>query len=317
MRVLVTGGAGFIGSHVVESFVRNTGFEVVVLDDLSTGRLSNLEGLDVDVVEADVTDASIVRRLSADVEAIVHLAALGSVPLSVEEPLRSQSVNVDGTLTVLEAARARRTHVVFASSSAVYGTTDALVNRTTDAPFPMTPYAASKLAAESMLLAYQASYGLPALAFRFFNVYGPRQDAHHPYAAVIPRFIDAALRQAPLHIHGDGEQTRDFTHVRTVARVLVESVVSGVRAPGAVNLAFGTSTSVNALVQSLDTLLTAPVDVVYETPRTGDVRHSRADATQMGALFPHIHDVDFDSGLAETLAWYRSAADQSAAQTLS
>lgn len=198
MIVLVTGGAGFIGSTVVDRLFRDLpGVRVRVLDDLSTGRRENLSESPADLIVGSITDPDVVGSAMDGVSAVLHLAAIGSVPLSVDDPVRCHQVNVTGTIEVLEAARKVDAQVVFASSSAVYGTNPATPIAETDWTAPLSPYAASKLAAESYLLAYRQSYGLAALALRFFNVYGPRQSADHPYAAVIPKFLDAGLRGRP------------------------------------------------------------------------------------------------------------------------
>lgn len=307
MLVLVTGGAGFIGSTVVDRLLRDLpGVGVRVLDDLSTGRCDNLAGADVDLVVGSVTDADVVRAAMDGVGAVLHLAAIGSVPLSVDDPVRCHAVNVTGTIEVLEAARRVDAQVVFASSSAVYGTNPAAPIAERDWTAPLSPYAASKLAAESYVLAYQQSFGLPTLALRFFNVYGPRQSADHPYAAVIPKFLDAGLCGRPLPIHGDGRQTRDFVHVDTVADVLCRAVAERVSHPAPVNLARGSSVSLLELVRTMAQVLPEQPQARHEPARVGDVRNSLADVTRLRSLFPDLAQMPLRDGLAATADWFRS-----------
>jgi len=307
MRILVTGGAGFIGSHTVERIVAEHGAEAVrVLDDLSTGSADNLTDPGVELVIGCVTDAPLVARLAADCDAIVHLAAIGSVPRSVDDPVRSHEVNANGTLNVLEAARRANAHVVFASSSAVYGSASAEVAAEDVPARPMTPYAASKLTAEAYLSAYAHAYRLRVLPFRFFNVYGPRQTADHDYAAVVPRFIRATLTGDPLHVHGDGLQTRDFVHVDTVAAALTTVISSGLASTEPINLAFGTQTSVLDVVDALGRLCGSTPPIVHESARVGDVRHSRAEHSRLTALLPDLRDLSFEDGLSRTVQWYRT-----------
>lgn len=307
MRVLVSGGAGFIGSHVVDTLLeRAPGTSVRVLDDLSTGVRANLAGRPVDFIEGTVTDAALVRDVTREVDAVVHLAAIGSVPLSLDDPVRAHEVNVDATVHILEAARAEGAQVVFASSSAVYGDNPASVMHETQWTSPLSPYAASKLSAESYVLAYGRSFGLTTLAFRFFNVYGPRQAADHPYAAVIPRFVDAALRGEALQVNGDGLQSRDFVHVRTVAETLSAAVLRRVGHPAPVNLARGTRITLLELADRLADVLERPLQVRHGPARPGDVRHSRADVERLRRLFPDIPDLPLEQGLASTVDWFRT-----------
>ena len=224
MRVLITGGAGFIGSNLARAALAE-GHEVVVLDDLSTGYAGNLDGLAVRFHEGSVNDRDVLDAALEDVDAVVHLAALGSVPRSILDPAATHHVNATGTLSVLEGARrADVRHVVMSSSSSVYGLNPALPKSEREWVRPLSPYAVSKLAGEQYVLAYQQSFGLETLAFRFFNVYGPRQMPGHTYAAVVPVFLDAMLRGRPVPVHGDGLQSRDFTYVGTVCGVLLDAV---------------------------------------------------------------------------------------------
>jgi UDP-glucose 4-epimerase len=308
MDVLVTGGAGFIGANLCR---RLTGMDeigrVVVLDDLSTGFRSNLDGVAVELVEGTFLDPATLDRCARGCSAIVHLGARPSVPRSIADPVASHDANATGTLQVLEAARrADGAHVVVASSSSVYGSNPTLPKHEDLATRPLSPYAASKLAAESYALAYASSYGLPTLAFRFFNVFGPLQAAGHAYAAVVPAFVSAALAGDPLVVHGDGHQSRDFTFVDTVTAVLADAVVRTVTSACPVNLAFGTRTTLLELIGEIESALGHPVEVEHVERRAGDVDHSQASNERLRALFPDIAPTSLGDGLAATIDWFRS-----------
>lgn len=306
MRILITGGAGFIG-HNLAKLSLDRGHEVRIIDDLSTGYADNLDGLDVDFREASILDETALASALQSVDSVVHLAALGSVPRSIADPLRSHHANATGTLTVLDQARrADVTHVVAASSSSVYGMNPALPKGEREWVRPMSPYAVSKLATEQYTLAFQQSYGFDTLAFRFFNVYGPGQRAGHAYAAVIPTWIDAMLRGEPVWINGDGTNSRDFTYVETVCGVLLDACERRVSAPEPVNLAFGTNTSLLDLVERLTALSGLTPDVRHRDPRAGDVPHSQADNAALRGLFSHVRPESLDAGLLRTVEWMSS-----------
>jgi UDP-glucose 4-epimerase len=306
MRVLVTGGAGFIGANLCRELAARPEIDrVVALDDLSTGRAENLDGADVELVRASILDTDVLTGLVGDTDAVVHLAARPSVPRSLADPVASHDVNATGTVRVLEACRRASVHLVAASSSSVYGDVPHLPKHEDLPTRPLSPYGASKLATEAYTLAYGASFGLPVLAFRFFNVYGPLQPAGHAYAAVIPTFIDAALRREPLLIHGDGGQTRDFTFVGTVTGVLTDAVLRRVTSDEPVNLAFGTRVSLLELTRRLAVVLEEPVEVRHGPPRTGDVRDSQAADERLHRLFPAAAAIPLDAGLERTVAWFR------------
>lgn len=280
---------------------------VTVLDDLSTGSAENLDGLSVEFVHGTVTDAADVDRAFADADAVVHLAALGSVPRSVSDPVGSHIANTNGTLMVLEGARRHGgLHTIVASSSSVYGANPTLPKHEALATRPMSPYAATKLATESYALAWQQAYGLPTLAFRFFNVFGPLQPAGHAYAAVIPAFVDAALRGEPLTVHGDGTQSRDFTYVDTVAAVLADAVMRKVVDVEPVNLAYGSRVSLLDVIGRLEQMLGRPLERRHTATRPGDVPHSQADGARVQALFGHVAPTPFADGLAATVEWMAS-----------
>jgi UDP-glucose 4-epimerase len=302
VKVTVTGGAGFIGATLCRALALR-GIEVVVLDDLSTGRRTHLDGLDVDLRVASVLSRDAVVDACAGADAVVHLAAVPSVSRSLVAPLRSHDVNVTGTLEVLESAREVGAHVVLASSSSVYGNNPVLPKSEDMTCKPMSPYASGKLAAESYALSYQHCFGLRCTAFRFFNVFGPRQMPDHAYAAVIPSFVWAALHGEPLTVFGDGEQSRDFTFVDSVVDVLVDSVLRGVTSDDPINLAFGTRTSVNEVIALLSAVLGRHLDVVHHPPRTGDVRHSQASGAALRSLFPLSEPVPLEVALCRTVEW--------------
>jgi len=310
MRVLVTGAAGFIGSHVSERLAGAGAAEVVGIDDLSTGTVANLNGIEIRLVQGSILDADALGDAvdgDGGVDAIVHLAARPSVPRSIDDPVASHEANTVGTLRVLEAARAARAsgrdvQVIVASSSSVYGSNPTLPKHEGLATLPVSPYAASKLATEQYTLAWQKSYGMRTLAFRFFNVFGPRQAPGHAYAAVVPAFVYAALRGEPLTVHGDGTQTRDFTYVGTVADVIVDALQRGVSHDTPVNLAFGTRTSLLEVIERLRTMIELPIAVEHVANRAGDVPHSQADNSLLRSLFT-IDPVDLDTGLVATVEW--------------
>ncbi|MFW6597660.1 NAD-dependent epimerase/dehydratase family protein [Propionibacteriaceae bacterium Y2011] len=306
MRVLITGGAGFIGANLARYMTEQRNFSTVrVLDDLSTGARSNLDGLDVDFHEGSVTEPAHLERAAEGVDTIVHLGALGSVPRSVNDPLASHAANLTGTLNVLEAARRTNSHVIFSSSSSVYGSNTKLPKSEFDWTRPMSPYAVTKLGAEGYVLAYQHAYDLPTLAFRFFNVYGPLQSSGHAYAAVIPMFLEAALAGKPLKVHGDGRQSRDFTYVDTVCATLTSAVEQRLSVADPINLAFGTNTTLLELIDILAEELGQPLPVEHVDPRPGDVRASQADGERIQQYFPDVVPVELSAGVATTAAWFR------------
>ncbi|WP_030489230.1 NAD-dependent epimerase/dehydratase family protein [Micromonospora chokoriensis] len=311
MRILITGGAGFIGSNLARAaMVEPTIGEVTVLDDLSVGLRANLDGLDVELIEGSILDPAALDAAMVGREAVVHLAALPSVPRSLSDPLASHHANATGTLMVLEAARRHGVaHVLVASSSSVYGMNPALPKTELTWTRPMSPYAASKLATEAYALAHQASFGLPTLAFRFFNVFGPGQRHDHAYAAVIPRFVHAALRDEPVVVHGDGTQSRDFTYVGTVCDVIVDALRRRVHHPHPVNLAFGARASLLRVLDELEWLSGRPIAREYAPSRIGDVAHSLADNATLRHLFPDVAPVARAEGLRATVEWMAGRLD--------
>jgi UDP-glucose 4-epimerase len=307
MRVLVTGGAGFIGSHLCADLVQR-GLRVAVLDDFSTGRPENLAGVPVDLLQGCVTDPDAVASAMNSVDGVVHLAAVSSVPLSFRHPRRTHDVNVTGTLNILEAARAVGAHVVIASSAAVYGDNPSPALSEDLRPEPRSPYAASKLAAEAYAMSWQQAFGLPTLAFRFFNVYGPRQFCGDGCAAVIPAFVTAALAGEPLQIFGDGRQSRDFIPVGTVAQVLCDAVIRRLTHPTPVNLALGRPTTLLELAGLIETAIGHPLERQYSPVRSGDIRESCGKGDLLHRLFPQLRPVSLMEGLRSTVDWWRGVA---------
>jgi len=311
MRVVVTGGAGFIGGNLCRRLLGQPGItDVVVIDDLATGNRDNIAHLPVRFVEGSITELAALDTAFDGADAVVHLAALGSVPRSVADPMASHHANATGTIMVLEAARRHgNLHTIVASSSSVYGSNPILPKTEDLACRPMSPYAATKLVTEGYALAYGASYGLPVLAFRFFNVFGPLQPAGHAYAAVVPSFVDAALRGAPLTVHGDGTQSRDFTFVGTLTAVVADALVRQVSSADPVNLAFGSRITLLDVIEELEAILGRRLDREHTANRVGDVPHSQADNARLRGLFPEIEPIQFDAGLRATVEWMRSTRD--------
>jgi UDP-glucose 4-epimerase len=311
MRVVVTGGAGFIGANLCRHLLAHRAVGgVVVVDDLSAGSLANLDGVLVDMVQGSILDDPVLDRALVGATSVVHLAARPSVPRSIADPVVSHEVNATGTMRVLEAVRRHAVpHVLVASSSSIYGANPVLPKHEDLAPAPRSPYAASKLAAESYTLAWSHVWGFGALSFRLFNVFGPFQPAGHAYAAVIPAFVDAALAGRPVEVHGDGLQTRDFTFVDTVCAILTQAVVRRVRCDTPVNLAFGGRYDLLTLLDMLEAILGRPVPRKHVDPRPGDVRDSQADRTRLDCLFPTVRPVSLEEGLRRTVEWYVASTD--------
>ncbi|HEU5480218.1 MAG TPA: SDR family oxidoreductase, partial [Candidatus Tumulicola sp.] len=306
MHYVVTGGAGFIGSHLVEHLVTAAGgHRVTVLDNFSTGKRENLAPwLDrVRVVEGSVTDPNACREAIAGADFVLHQAALPSVPRSLRDPVASHEANATGTLNVLIAARDEHVkRVVYAASSSAYGNTAELPKREEMLPRPLSPYAAAKYAGEQYCRAFHASFGVGTIALRYFNVFGPRQDPTSQYAAVIPKFIVCAQAGESPTIFGDGEQTRDFTFVRNVVRANLLACEAPPAALGeAYNVGCGERVSVNALWRRIRDLLGATVEARYEPSRTGDVRDSLASLDRVHAMLGYAPVVALDDGLRETI----------------
>ncbi len=310
-QYLVTGGGGFIGSNIVRRLLSN-GKNVRILDDFSTGRRENLVGIekDVDVIEGDVRDESTLKKSLKGVQYVLHLAAIPSVVRSVEDPLSTNSVNICGTLKLLiEARDAGVERVVFSSSSSVYGDTPTLPKQEDMNPSPRSPYALSKLAGESYCRMFRDLYGLKTFALRYFNVYGPRQNPKSQYAAVIPRFIDALRNDRSPVIHGDGNQTRDFTFVEDVAAANLCCCTAPESSAGAAfNIGCGDRITINDLAARIASILGKNIPAVHDAPQPGDVRDSQADISRAKALIGWAPRFDLDAGLRQTVTWFRQKA---------
>ena len=309
MKVLVTGGAGFIGANLARALLGQHWIsEVVVIDDLSFGFRSNLDGLEVTFAEGSILDEDLLNSTMDGVSAVVHLAARSSVPRSIGDPLAAHRDNTTGTALVLEAARSQgNVQVIVASSSSVYGANESLPKHEGLATRPVSPYAATKLASESYTLAWGHSYGMPVLALRFFNVFGPLQPPLHTYAAVIPAFLSAAMQEQALPVHGDGTQCRDFTYVDTVVSVIVDAIHRRVSHLEPLNLAFGKKITLLEVISELEVILDRKLTIDYQPPRVGDVARSQADSSALRRLFPDIAPSDFVDGLRSTTEWFQES----------
>jgi nucleoside-diphosphate-sugar epimerase len=306
-RVLVTGGAGFIGSHIGAALVAQ-GDRVRVLDDLSTGHRHNLEAIggDVEFVQGSVTDPALVARACEGCDYVFHEAALASVPRSIDDPVRTNAANIDGTLNVLVAARdAGVKRLVYAASSSAYGDSPTLPKIETMPTLPKSPYAVSKLSGEQYVSVFAQVYGMQTLSIRYFNVFGPRQDPDSPYAAVIPLFIDALLDGRAPTIHGDGEQSRDFTYVDNVVAANLAALSAPKLSGEVVNVALGERTTLNQLYRGIAELLGTEIEPVYGPPRVGDVRDSQASIELAQKLLGYATKVSVREGLRRTVEWYQ------------
>jgi len=281
-KVVVTGGAGFIGSHLAEELAAQ-GYAVVILDDFSTGRKENIASLrqkkNVEFVQGSITDLSGLQKLFGGIDCVFHQAAMARVPRSIEDPITVNQVNITGTLNVLVAARDQGVKkMVFASSSSVYGDAATLPQREDMIPSPLSPYALTKLTGEHYGIIFKQLYGLSTVCLRYFNVYGPGQDPHSQYAMVIPAFIDRAANNLPPVIHGDGEQSRDFTFIGDVVKANILAAES--TAEGVYNIGSGRSITIKQLAEKIIQLMRKDLKPLHDKPRPGDVRHALADISR-------------------------------------
>jgi UDP-glucose 4-epimerase len=302
-KVGVTGGAGFIGSNLTKRLI-SEGHDVVVFDDLSTGLISNVDQSKCLFHKASITDPEALHAALKDCQTIFHLAARGSVPRSIKNPVATHAVNSTGTLNVLEVARSSGAHVIFSSSSSVYGRNMQLPKDESMWLGPMTPYAASKLAAEGYVQAYAAAYKVPTTLLRFFNVFGPRQRPDHEYAAVLPKWIWLAMQGQPIDVYGDGTASRDFTYVDTVLDIAMTAMKEKVVTEGAMNLAYGNRIFLNDTIEMLKKHF-PDLQVNYKSERLGDVKESQNDPQLLKKLFPKIQPKDFETALSETIEWLK------------
>jgi nucleoside-diphosphate-sugar epimerase len=309
---LVTGGAGFIGSSIVRALLAR-GDRVRVIDNFYSGKRENLAEVaaDVDIQEGDVRDEAALTRALAGVEIVFHEAAIPSVPRSIADPITTHDANATATLKVLHGAKkAGVRRLVYAASSSAYGDTPTLPKIETMSPAPLSPYAAQKLAGEHYCSVFAGAYGLETVSLRYFNVFGARQDPKSEYAAVIPRFITAALAGQGVTIYGDGTQSRDFCYIdNTVAANLLAASAPADKASGhVVNIACGLATTLNDVVRLLGDILGKKIDVKYEPGRVGDVKHSLADISEARSRIGYEASVAFLDGLKRTVTWYANAA---------
>ena len=303
MRVLVTGGAGFVGTNLTLSLLEQ-GYDVKIFDDLSTGLEQNIPK-DAEFINASILDTSKLNNVIKECEVVVHLGARGSVPRSIKDPIATHDVNSTGTLNVLEAARSSGSHYIFSSSSSVYGSNMTLPKSEDMVLRPLTPYAASKMSGEALSLAYAKSYELPVSTFRFFNIFGPWQRPDHEYAAVLPKWISKCLKGDEIEVFGDGLQTRDFTYVGTVVNIILSCISKKILHPEPVNLAYGNNISLNQVLEIMK-LNFPTLKVKYLPPRKGDVLHSKNDPTLIKALYPDITLDKFEVSLQKTIEWFKN-----------
>lgn len=304
---LVTGGAGFVGSNLVEGLLER-GEEVRVLDDFSSGRRENLGPMvgRIDLIEGSIADFETCRQAVQDVDFVLHQAATPSVPKSLRSPRETTAVNIGGTVNMLVAARdAAVKRFIFAASSSVYGNTEALPKVETMPSVPLSPYAIQKLAGEQYCRVFFEQYGLETVALRYFNVFGPRQDPSSMYSAVIPKFVTACLRDEAPTIFGDGETSRDFTYIDNIIQANVRACAAPKRAAGRVmNVALGSRITLTDLAHGIREALGRGRPPVYADERAGDVKHSMADVSLARELIGYDPEVDFSQGIAKTIAWY-------------
>lgn len=300
-KVGVTGGAGFIGSNLAQRLI-SEGHDVVVFDDLSTGLVSNIDQSFCRFINASITDPQALHSALKDCQTIFHLAARGSVPRSIKNPVATHAVNATGTLNVLEVARASGAHVIFSSSSSVYGRNMQLPKDESMWLGPMTPYAASKLAAEGYVQAYASAYQVPTTLLRFFNVFGPRQRPDHEYAAVLPKWIWLAMQGKAIDVYGDGSASRDFTYIDTVLDIAMTAMNERVLTEGAMNLAYGNRIFLSDTIEMLRKHF-PDLKVNYIAERLGDVKESQNAPELLNRLFPKVQPKEFEAALTETIQW--------------
>ena len=305
---LVTGGAGFIGSHVVEELVRR-GERVRVLDNFSTGTIENIASVEdkIEIIKGDIRDFKVVKKAVRGVDYVIHQAAMRSVPKSVDDPIGSNENNITGTLNLLIASKEEKVKkVVYASSSSVYGDCKRFPQKETFTPSPISPYAVSKLAAEYYCIMFSKTFDLPTVALRYFNVFGPRQPVESIYSAVIPKFIELALSKKPLEIHWDGRQSRDFTYVSNVVDANILAALSNNSNGKIYNVGCGRSISLLKIVALLEKFLGYRLKKVFMPKRKGDVRKTYADISLIKRELNYEPKVNFEEGLLKTLEWFKS-----------
>ena len=304
-NILITGGLGFIGSHIANEVLENN--EVVILDNLSTGNINNLNNPNHDnlkIVEEDLCKTNL-DDLTSNIDYIFHLAAMASVPLSIDKPVECNDINLNATVKLLKSAADNDVEkIVFSSSSAVYGQNRNMPLKESELPQPMSPYAASKAGCELYLQSFYDSYGLNYTALRYFNVFGPGQDKNSQYAAVIPNFISALLEGKQAEIYGDGEQTRDFVYVKDIVQANINAAESDFN--GILNIASGEKLSINQLYEIVKKTLDSDLEPKYLPERPGDIKHSLADISNMSKINLKIDTKDFEKQITETIEWFKT-----------
>lgn len=307
-KVLVTGGAGFIGSNISETLLKK-GYQVSVLDNFATGKKSNLRPYekDIEIIEGDIRSYMLVEKAVKGIDVILHQAALPSVPRSIQDPITSNEVNTNGTLNILNAAKENNVkRVVFASSSSIYGDNPVLPKEENMMPNPLSPYAVSKLAAEKYCSVFSKIYGLETVALRYFNVFGPKQDPNSQYSAVIPKFIKSILNNENPVIFGDGEQSRDFTFIANVVEGNLLAAFSKCESGIVLNCACHGQVTLNQLVKSINKILGKSISPIYVDARAGDIKHSFASIEKIKNILGFQPIVNFEEGLERTIEWFLS-----------
>lgn len=310
MRFLVTGGGGFIGSNIVYGLVEK-GYSVRVLDNFATGQRANLEPLkkDIDLIEGDLRDFWTVVKATKGIDYILHQAALPSVPRSIDNPLTTTEVNINGTLNLLEAARFNEVQrIVYASSSSVYGDSPVMPKKEDMKPMPKSPYAITKLAGEEYCMNFYVLYGLETVALRYFNVFGPRQNPFSQYSAVIPKFIKLLENNEPPTIHGDGLTSRDFTYIDNVVNANLLACEKKNAAGHVINIACNKAYTLNEMVEKLNKIMDKNIVPLHGPEKKGDVKHSLADIQKAGEILDYHPEIDFEEGLRRTVDWFLNKA---------
>lgn len=304
-KILITGGLGFIGSYIANELIANN--EVIIVDNLSTGNIKNLDASNhenLKIIEEDIRNVDF-DDITRDIDYIFHLAAMASIPLSVENPIECNEINVDATVNILNSAVKNNVEkVIFSSSSAVYGENENMPLKETEPLMANSPYAASKANCELYLQTFYENYGLRYSSLRYFNVFGPKQNKNSPYAAVIPNFISALLEKKQPVIYGDGEQTRDFVYVKDIARANIAACKSDFN--GIVNVASGTKLTINKLYYIIKTALGSDIEPKYLPESLGDIKHSLADISNLKNIDVEIGTDDFERQLGETIEWFKT-----------
>ena len=308
-KFLITGGAGFIGSNITDRLLEQ-GHSVRVIDNFLTGKRENLSkaqnSRNFELIEGDIRHLDTVRKACEGIDYVLHEAAIPSVPRSIDDPISTNEVNVNGTLNVLKASYENKVkRVVYAASSSAYGDTAVLPKKEDMIPLPLSPYAVSKLSGEYYCRVFTGVYGLETVSLRYFNIFGPRQDPNSTYAAVVPRFITALLKGESPTVYGDGEQSRDFTYIENVIRANINACYAPAAAAGRVlNIACGTRFTLNTVLRKLEEILDKKANPKYLPPKKGDVKHSQADITNAANYIQYKIEVDFETGLRRTVDYF-------------